>query len=59
MIQQHNASRASRSLGDNVSDEQQALALENDFEGARRPHATADRPCDPMRYWDFYSNGTD
>jgi hypothetical protein len=41
------------------ADEQQPLALEAEFDGARRPRApTEPDPCDPDRYWEIFS-GTD
>ena len=42
------------------ADEQQPLAFEAEFEGARRPRAPAEQdPCDPDRYWEIFSSGTD
>jgi hypothetical protein len=41
------------------ADEQQPLALEAGFDGARRPQAPSEKdPCDPDRYWEIFS-GTD
>jgi hypothetical protein len=38
------------------ADEQQPLALEAEFDGARRPRAPAEQdPCDPDRYWEIFS----
>ncbi len=35
------------------------LPFETEFDGARRPQAAGrPDPCDPSRYWDFFS-GTD
>ena len=43
-----------------VADQQQPLALEAEFDGVRRPQAPSSAaPCDPERYWDIYSYGTD
>lgn len=36
-----------------------SLPFEAEFDGTRRPQATGSAdPCDPSRYWDFFS-GTD
>ena len=41
------------------ADEQQPLALEAGFDGARRPQPPSGKdPCDPDRYWEIFS-GTD
>jgi hypothetical protein len=41
------------------ADERQPLALEAEFDGARRPQTVSERnPCDPDRYWEIFS-GTD
>ena len=38
----------------------QPLAIETEFDGLLRPHAPSDmNPCDPARYWEFFSSGTD
>jgi hypothetical protein len=52
--------RGPRGAAQTYADEQQPLALEAEFDGARRPQAPSEQdPCDPARYWEIFSSGTD
>jgi hypothetical protein len=35
------------------------LAFEAEFDGIRRPQPMGEELCDPSRYWDIFSSGTD
>jgi hypothetical protein len=49
-----------RRAAQTYADEQPPLAFEAEFDGARRPQAPAEQdPCDPDRYWQIFSSGTD